>query len=196
MPAANATESRFEIQTDDATAPDKLDSTHATTIIGANILSMPVVDVINSPMLDKAASLSTANVLIMICLSAAAIVTINSAVRVVMNFNQWAAPLVWTVMRSGYDFACLIKVLTCMTASFLTQFSWATVTDMPTNIKQQARRARTRRMRSTSRELPRGRRGDRRSRMHVDVCMMMTRADGYDSRKFECCQPYHARRQG
>ena len=33
--------------------------------------------------------------------------------------------------------------------------------------------------------------GNRRSRMHVDVCMMMGQADGYETRKFECCQPYH-----
>ena len=79
-----------------------------------------------------------------------------------------------------------------MTASFqLYEFFWATVADMPNDVKWAARRTRTGRMRAASRLLPRGRRNSRRSRTHVDTCMMMQQADGYDSRKFECCPPYH-----
>ena len=193
-PAANATESRFEIQTDDATTPDKLDSTHSPTIIGTNIPSMPFVDVINSTelaMMEPTRGMLTSKLmtfLIMICLSAAAITTINSTVRVIMNFKQWTTPFISTTIRSSYTFARLIMILTCMTMSFLKEFFWATITDMPSDIKQPARRARTRRMRAANRLLPRGRRNSRCSRIHVDLCMM---ADGYDARKFECCQPYH-----
>ena len=71
-PADGASESGFKIQTGDATTTAKIDSTHGSTFIGANTLSMPFADAINSLMQDKAADLSTANVLIMICIMAAA----------------------------------------------------------------------------------------------------------------------------
>ena len=84
-PADNATESRFRIWTGDATTPDKLDSTHGTIIIAANVLSMPFVDAINSTVLammePKRDTLAAKFIifLIMICLSAAAITAINRA---------------------------------------------------------------------------------------------------------------------
>ena len=60
--------------------------------------------------------------LIMICLSTAALTAITRIVGVVMTSKHWAVSFISTTLCLGFSVVCLIKVLTGMPISFLYKF--------------------------------------------------------------------------
>ena len=94
---------------------------------------------------------------------------IMNSVRVVMNSSFGS-----TAVRSGRDFACLMKNLAYLTMSFITEFIWATTAHLPYDTKRQRRLDRTGWLRTAYRLLPRS---------HGN--------NEYDKQSFPCCQPYN-----
>ena len=48
-----------------------------------------------------------------------------------MSFQIWIKSFTATTLRIGYCTACLVKILTAMSAGFLAKILFATVADMP-----------------------------------------------------------------
>ena len=118
---------------------------------------------------QHAATDDPVTMILLIGLSTAALAAVHRIVGVVMTSKLWAMLFIITTLRLGSCVACLIKVLTGMIISFLSEFLCATVTDMPSDIKWAARCVRTKRMRIASRLLPRGRRNGRRQRLPIST---------------------------
>ena len=105
-------------------------SVYDTTAFNAITASMPVLaqmigGAINSAVVNlvrpspHAAVDDPVTMLIIICLSTAALAAIIRIVGVVMTSKHWAVSFISTALRLGFSVVCLVKVLTGMTVSFL-----------------------------------------------------------------------------